>query len=474
MKKDIPVKKNQEYIVEITGQTHDGMGVGKVEGFTVFIKSTILNEIVRIKIVKVLKNYSYGKVLEIIKPSVYRVDPKCPVFGECGGCQLQHMDYKGQLKYKTQIVMDALERIGGFKDIKVNEAIGMKIPWNYRNKTQYPVGTNGDKINIGFYAERSHEIIDIDECFIQDEANDEIVKIFKKFIKDYNISIYDETTGIGLLRHIMIRSGFRTGEKMICIVINGVYMPYSKELVEILKQKVEGLRTVVLNINDRKTNVVLGSENKVIYGDGFINDFIGNLKFKISPQSFFQVNPIQTELLYNKALEYAGLTGKETVIDAYCGIGTISLFLSHKAKKVIGVEVVRQAISDARENAKLNNIENVEFILGESEAIIPKLYKEGTNADVIVVDPPRKGCDEKLLETIAEMAPDKVVYVSCNPATLARDLKYLAGRGYQIKELQPIDQFPMTVHVETVVSLSHKKADTHININMEFGDEDVC
>ena len=427
------VKKNQDYIIEITSQTHEGMGVGKIDGFTVFVEGAIIGEKVKVKIVKVLKHYSFGKLLEILISSPYRINPPCSVVKRCGGCQLQHMNYECQLKYKTQIVKDAVERIGGLKDIIIHDTIGMKEPWYYRNKAQFPVGMNKEK------------------------GNNELLDIFKEFIKTYNISIYDEDTGKGLIRHIMTRKGFKTGEVMICIVINGEDLPCADKLIEVFRQRIKGLKTIVLNINKKKTNVILGLKNKVIYGDGFIYDYIGSFKFKISPLSFFQINPVQTEVLYKKALEYADLKGAETVIDAYCGIGTISLFLSQKAKKVYGVEIVGQAIEDAKENAKINGIENVEFILGESETVIPKLYEEGIRTDVIVVDPPRKGCDKKLLEVIAKMAPEKIVYVSCNPSTMARDLKYLTEKGYQVKEIQPVDQFPMTVHVECVVLITRVK-----------------
>ena len=456
MGKDIPVIKNQNYIIDITGQSHEGLGVGRIDNFTVFVKNAIAGERLKIKIVKVLKNYSYGKILEILKASTYRIEPKCAIANRCGGCQLQHISYEGQLKFKTQIVEDAISRIGGFQDIKVHNIIGMEDPWHYRNKAQIPVGTKNNEIKIGLFAERSHEIINTDICLIRHKINDEITKNIRKFINDYNISIYDETTGTGLIRYIMNKVGFKTGEVMVCIVINGEDLPYSDKLIEILRKNIKGLQTIVLNINKKRVNVALGKRNKIIYGHGYIYDYIGDFKFKISALSFYQVNPVQTIKLYEKALEYADLTGKEIVIDAYCGIGSISLFLSRKAKKVYGIEVVKEAITDAKENARLNDAENVEFILGESESVIPKLYQEGLRADVIVVDPPRKGCDEKLLETIAKMAPQRVVYVSCNPATLARDLKYLAERGYELKEVQPVDMFPWTGHIECVIGMQRK------------------
>lgn len=453
MVKKIPVEKNQEYIIDITSETNEGMGVGRIEGYTIFVDGALMSEKVKILIVKVLKNYAYGKLLEVLEPSIYRTQPQCPAIKRCGGCQIQHMSYEGQLHYKTRIIKDALERIGGLKDIKIHNAIGMEEPWNYRNKAQFPVGMKNGKINIGFYAPRSHDIIDINTCTIQDSINDKVLELIRDFIIKYDISIYDEKTGKGLIRHIMTRKGFKTGEVMICIVINGEKIPFEDQLVEKLKQNIDNLKTVVLNINKKNTNVILGGKNRVLYGEGYIFDYIGEFKFKISPLSFFQVNPVQTEVLYNKALEYANLTGEETVIDAYCGIGTISLFLSKKAKKVYGVEVVGQAIEDAKENAAINGITNVKFILGESEELIPKLYEEGIKADVVVVDPPRKGCDEKLLEVIVKMSPKRMVYVSCNPATLARDLKYMTNNGYKVIEVQPVDQFPQTVHVECVVSM---------------------
>lgn len=453
MEKAIPVEKNRNYTVDISGLTSEGYGVARIEGFTVFVEGALPGEQAEIRIVKVLKNYAYGKLLRILKPSSGRIDPACGVVKRCGGCQLQHMSYGAQLQYKTLQVKDAIERLGGLKDVVIHETIGMDNPWRYRNKAQFPVGKDGD-IMIGFYANRSHEIINTPQCSIQDQVNDRVIQTVREFIKKYDISVYEDNTGKGLIRHIVTRKGFKTGEVMVCIVINGDAIPCGKALIEMLKDSVDNLKSVVLNINKKKTNVILGDRNIVIFGEEAIYDYIGDFKFRISPLSFFQVNPIQTEVLYNKALEYADLTGGEVVFDAYCGIGTISLFLSKKAGKVYGVEVVPQAIENAKENAKLNGVENAEFIAGESETVIPELYRKGIKADVIVVDPPRKGCDEKLLDVIAKMAPKRVVYVSCNPATLARDLKYLSERGYEVREVQPVDMFPQTVHVECVVLMS--------------------
>ncbi len=451
MEKNIPVKKNTDYILEINGLTSEGHGVGKIEGFTVFVEGALPGEKIKIKIVNIRSSYAFGKLLEILNKSKERVEPKCSIVNRCGGCQLQHLDYQEQLKYKTQHVRDSIERIGGLENILIHEAIGMNDPWRYRNKAQFPVGMGGV---IGFYANRSHDIIDNQSCFIQDEFNDKITTLFKEYIKKYDIPIYDEFSGKGLIRHIVTRKGFKTGEIMICIVVNGEKLPFESELIVKLRENIHGLKSVVLNKNMKKTNVILGDKNRIIFGEEAIYDYIGDVKFKISPLSFFQVNPVQTEVLYNKALEYANLSGNETVIDAYCGIGTISLFLSKKAKKVYGVEIVTQAIENAKENAKINKVNNVEFLLGESETVIPELYKKGIKADVVVVDPPRKGCDEKLLNLLAEMQPERIVYVSCNPATLARDLKYLAKFGFITQEIQPVDMFPQTVHVECVVLMT--------------------
>lgn len=455
MEKAIPVEKNRNYIVDITGLSSEGLGVARIEGFTVFVEGALPKEQAEIKIVKVLKNYAFGKLLRTLKTAACRIEPSCGVVKRCGGCQLQHMSYEAQLQYKTQQVKDALERIGGLNGVAVHDTIGMEDPWRYRNKAQFPVGMDGD-VMIGFYANRSHEIIDTPQCSIQDAVNDNVIQTVREFIKKYDISVYDENTGKGIIRHIVTRKGFKTGEVMVCIVINGDSLPCGKALVEMLRARTDGLKSVVVNINKKKTNVILGERNIVIFGEEAIYDYIGEFKFRISPLSFFQVNPVQTEVLYGKALEYADLKGDETVFDAYCGIGTISLFLSRKAKKVYGIEIVPQAINNAKENARLNGVKNVEFLVGESEIVIPELYRKGIKADVIVVDPPRKGCDEKLLEVITEMSPEKVVYVSCNPATLARDLKYLSERGYEVREVQPVDMFPQTSHVECVVGIRRK------------------
>ena len=450
----VGIKKNENYEIEITGMTHEGQGVGRINNFTVFVDGVIKGEKAEIKIIKVNKNYAVGKLLNIIVPSENRVEPFCSAYKRCGGCSLQHMNYAAQLEFKTELVKDNLKRIGKLENVTVHDAIGMNNPLKYRNKAQYPVGMIKDELAIGFYAKRSHDIIRNDECGIQDENSDRVKSVVQEFILRYGISAYDEVNRTGLVRHVVTRTGFKTGEVMAVIVINGEDLPHQRELVDMLVEKVPGIKSVFLNVNTQNTNVILGSRNIKIFGQDTITDYIGKYKFNISPLSFYQVNPFQTEVLYNKALEYAGLTGEETVFDLYCGIGTISLFLSEKAKKVYGVEVVEDAIMDARKNAELNGVENVEFIAGESEKVVPELYRQGVRADVVVVDPPRKGCDKTLLETLVGMQPERIVYVSCNPSTLARDLNYLDECGYRTVEVQPVDMFPFTPHVECVVLIT--------------------
>ncbi len=447
------VEKNKNYVIDITGMTHEGQGVGRVEGFTVFVDGALEGEQVEIKIVKVNKNFSFGKLLNILRPFGSRIEPFCGAFKHCGGCSLQHLDYPGQLEYKTRLVKDNLKRIGKLDDVIVHNTIGMKEPLNYRNKAQFPVASQNGAVITGFYAKRTHEVIDSAECGIQDKVSDSLRKMVREFAEEKKISVYDEKTGKGLLRHIMTRVGFKTGEVMVVIVINGNELPFAGELADRLIAGAPEVKSIFININKGDTNVILGSKNVKISGSDTITDYIGKYKFHISPLSFFQVNPVQTEVLYGKALEYAGLTGKENVFDLYCGIGTISLFLSQKARKVYGVEVVEDAVRDARRNAEINGVDNVEFIAGEAEKVIPDMYGRGVKADVVVVDPPRKGCDEALLKTLADMEPKRIVYVSCNPATLARDLKYLGGRGYKTVEAQPVDMFPWTTHVEAVILL---------------------
>jgi 23S rRNA (uracil1939-C5)-methyltransferase len=448
----IPVEKNKDYEMNIDSLGSTGEGVGRIKGFTVFVEGALPGERILVKIVKVTKNFAYGKLLHIIQRSEKRTEPPCPYFKACGGCHLQHLSYEGQLEYKRQRVEDALERIGHLKDVKVQPALGMEVPWKYRNKAQFPTGLVDGRPELGLYRARSHQLIPIKDCPIQHDINEKVMVLVRKFINTYNIPVYDEKTHKGILRHVVTRVGFYSNQLMIIVVTNGD-LPRKKELVSILRDGLPPLSGIVQNYQTERTNVILGQKYKTLWGSDYIMDAIGDLKFKISPLSFYQVNPVQTEKLYAKVLDYAALTGKETVIDAYCGIGTISLFLAGKAAKVYGVEIVPQAVEDAKENAKINNIENAEFLQGESETIIPRLSKLGVQADIVVVDPPRKGCDEKLLEAIVEMSPNRMVYVSCNPATLARDLKYMAEHGYRVEEVQPVDMFPQTTHVETVVMM---------------------
>lgn len=456
MKRNIPVEKNKEYIVDIIAYGSDGEGIAKIDNFPIFISKAIKGEKVKIVCIKVKKNMAYGKLVEIIEDSKDRVEPVCNIYSQCGGCNLQHLSYEAQLELKKDRVKDCLTRIGkiSLDNVIIHPTIGMEIPYRYRNKVQLPVGENEGDINIGFYASRSHRIVDISTCHIQDEKADELIDVVKKWMKKNNIKAYDETTNKGLIRHIMLRKGFTTGEYMVVVITNEEKIPHINELVEEIIDKLDGVVSIIQNINPIKTNKIMGDKCITLWGEVHISDYIDEYKFVISPLSFFQVNPIQTEKLYKKVLEYADLEGDEVVFDAYCGTGTISLFLSQKAKKVYGVEIIPQAIENAIINADRNDIHNAEFIVGKSEEVIPKMIEKGNFAQVVVVDPPRKGCDVKLLDAIGNMKPDKIVYVSCDPATLARDLKILIGYGYEIKEVQPVDMFSQTSHVESVVRLT--------------------
>ena len=449
--------KQKEYIVDIVDIGQGGVGIGKYDGFTVFVEGGLIQDKLKVKINKSKKNYAVGDIVEIINPSPFRVSRVCDdSLKDCGGCQIQELDYQKQLDIKTNEVKQVIARIGKLNDVLIHETIGMEKPFRYRNKAQFPIQSINNLPSIGFYKKKSHDIVETDKCVIQHDINDKIVKIIKTYINAYNVSIYDEKPHKGLLRHLVTKVGFTTGEVMVVLVANGSKLPYLNELTSVLKENIPGFKTLVVNINKEKTNVILGKENTIIYGDGKINDYIGDLIFEISPLSFFQVNPLQTEVLYNKALEYADLKENDTVFDIYCGIGTISLFLAQKANKVYGIEIVSDAIKDANINAKLNNLDNVEFYVGKAEEVVPKIYNEGKKANVVVVDPPRKGCDEKVLDTIISMKPDRVVYVSCNPSTLARDLKYLDEHGFKCVEIQPVDMFPHTMHVECVAKIVKK------------------
>ncbi|WP_284642068.1 23S rRNA (uracil(1939)-C(5))-methyltransferase RlmD [Paenibacillus silviterrae] len=464
----VPVEKNGEYIADIIGIGHEGEGVGRVNGFTLFIVGALPGERVRVKVLKVKKQYGYAKLLEILEASPDRIGAPCPIYKQCGGCQLQHMSYEAQLRWKWQLVVDNLERIGKLKvaggggasegaGIVVHPTLGMSEPWRYRNKAQVPIGFGEEGgLVAGFYAQGSHRIIDMEACLIQHENNDAVVAAVKRIARELGIRPYNEETQQGLLRHVVARYGFNTSEIMVVLVTNGEDIPRKAELVGLIREDIPGVRSIVQNVNPRATNVIFGERTKVLWGSEVIYDTIGEVRFAISARSFYQVNPVQTEVLYRKALEYAELRGEETVIDAYCGIGTISLFLAQKAGEVYGVEIVPEAIEDARRNALLNDIRNVRFEVGPAEVVIPALREKGIAPDVIVVDPPRKGCDNALLETILAMCPERVVYVSCNPSTLARDLRVLEDGGYRTVQVQPVDMFPHTVHVETVVSLQRQ------------------
>ena len=457
------MEKNQEFTVSIEDMSEDGAGIGKLDGYIWFIKDAVIGDVVRARAMKMKKNYGFARLMEILTPSEARVEPKCPVARQCGGCQLQSMDYQAQLRFKERKVYNDLRRIGGLKDLRLEDMepiMGMEEPWRYRNKAQFPFGTDKDgRIITGFYAGRTHAIIEQEDCLLGIEENKAILEIIKNFMEEFRrdgLEPYDEAAHKGLVRHALIRKGFATGELMVCLVVNGKKLPHSEELVKRLR-KVPGMSSISYNINMEKTNVILGSELVNLYGPGYITDRIGNVSYQISPLSFYQVNPVQTQKLYQTALEFAGLTGGETVWDLYCGIGTISLFLAQKAGMVYGVEIVPQAIEDARQNAALNGLENVEFFVGKAEEVLPEQYeKNHICADVIVVDPPRKGCDEHCLETIIKMAPPKVVYVSCDPATLARDVKYLGEHGYELKRVRCCDMFGHSVHIETCVLLQRR------------------
>ena len=478
------MNKNDIVTVEITDIGVSGEGIGHVDGYTLFIKDAVIGDVVEAKVMKAKKNYGYARLMKVLTPSEYRVEPKCAFARRCGGCQIQEMSYDRQLVFKDQKIRGNLERIGGFTkdqiDTVMQPVVGMEHPFGYRNKAQFPFGTDKEGNPItGFYAGRTHDIIANTDCALGVEKNKEILEIILQYMRENKIKSYDEKTGKDLIRHVLIRYGFKTKEIMVCLVINGKKLPKAERLIEKLIQ-IEGMTSITISSNTRRDNVIMGDSYEILWGQGYITDYIGNVKYQISPLSFYQVNPVQTEKLYGLALEYADLKGDETVWDLYCGIGTISLFLAQKAKQVYGVEIVPQAIDDAKENAKINAIDNAEFFVGKAEEVLPEYYAEyerehngeTAHADVIVVDPPRKGCDETLLETIVKMQPEKVVYVSCDSATLARDLKYLCANGYEIKMCRGVDQFSQSVHVETVVLLSKGEIDSK-KIRVEFSLEDM-
>lgn len=486
------MQKNEMVTVTIEDIGVNGEGIGKVDGYTLFIKDAIIGDVVEAKIMKAKKNYGYARLMKILTPSEDRMEtPVCPMARKCGGCQIQEMKYDRQLKFKEEKVRGNLIRIGEVPEELLAQTMepitgmepseGQEQPFHYRNKAQFPIGTDKDgNVIAGFYAGRTHSIIPNTDCALGVEVNEEILTCILKFMEEYQIPAYDEERHKGLVRHVLIRYGFTTKEIMVCLVINGNKLPHSEILTERLAA-IDGMTSITLSINKEKTNVIMGNMIKPLWGQTYITDYIGDVKYQISPLSFYQVNPVQTEKLYGLALEYAGLTGNETVWDLYCGIGTISLFLAKNAKQVYGVEIVPQAIEDAKNNAKINGIQNAEFYVGKAEEVLPGYYKEyarehggeTAHADVIVVDPPRKGCEESLLRTMVDMQPEKIVYVSCDSATLARDVKFLRGNGYEIQRVRAVDQFPHTVHVEAVVLLSQQKPDDTIEIDLDLDELDA-
>ena len=472
------MKKDDIVQLKIEDLSSEGLGIGHYEGMAVFVKDTVIGDEITAKIMKMKKTYAFGRLMEILASSPDRVEPVCPVARQCGGCQIQAMDYRAQLRFKENKVKNNLMRIGGFEEKLLDDImepiIGMEAPFRYRNKAQFPVGMNKEgQLVAGFYAGRTHSIIDNHDCSLGVQENQQILEIVLDHMRRNNILPYDERTGKGLVRHVMIRFGFRTGQIMVCLVVNGKKLPGEDELIRRLT-KLPGMTSIVLNTNKENTNVILGREIRLLWGQEYIEDYIGNIKYQISPLSFYQVNPVQTEKLYGTALEFAGLTGNETVWDLYCGIGTISLFLAQQAGRVYGVEIVPEAIGDARRNAALNGLNNAEFYVGKAEEVLPEKYRtEGIYADVIVIDPPRKGCEETVLDTMIRMEPKRIVYVSCDSATLARDLKFLCSYGYELKRVRATDMFPMSCHVETVCLLSNtqsKKKESYITLDVEMAD----
>lgn len=449
------IKKNDEYIVEIVDNGYQGEGIAKIDGMTVFIDNALKGETVKIKILKVLKSQCYGKIIEILEKSKARCNEDCTTYSKCGGCNLRHMNYQKTLDLKKEIVETDLKKVG-LSNVKVKKCIGMEEPYNYRNKLQYPVGISNDGPVMGVFAKRSHRIIPTENCFIQNKLTQSIAKDVFEFINRNNIPVYNEVDRSGEIRHIYLRIGIKTNEVMLVLVTNKRKITKEKELIEFITTKYPQIKTVVKNINTKFTNVILGNADEVLFGDGYIEDELLGVKFKISPISFYQVNPVQTEKLYSTAIEGANLTGKETIFDLYCGIGTIGICALGRAKYLYGIETVPQAIEDAKENAKINNIENAEFIVGNVEEELPKLIeKKAIKPDVVFVDPPRKGCDNVAIETLLKIKAKKIVYISCNPATLVRDLVKLKEM-YEIKEIQPVDMFPFTSHVECVSVLTLK------------------
>ncbi len=467
------LKKNDEITLEITAITSQGSGVGHFEKMAVFVEGAVSGDKLSVHIIKVKSSYAVGIIKKITKPSRHRIISDCPVSDKCGGCSYRHIKYEHELEMKKQVVEDALQRIGGL-DIKVEEILSIENQNHYRNKGQYPVGMDKDgKTLIGFYAKRSHRIVDCRDCALAPKEFEKILKVCEKWGAEAGVSFYDETTGRGILRHIYLRKADKTKETMVCLVINADTVPKKEKLISSLLEADSTICSVVLNINKEKTNVILGDKCETVYGRDYIEDELCSLRFRISALSFFQVNPKGTELLYNKAREYAQLKPTDVLLDLYCGAGTIGLSMAKNAEKVIGVEIIEAAIENAKANAKLNGIENARFICDDAGGAAKTLFEEGIRPNVIVLDPPRKGCSRDVIDTVVSMKPERIVYVSCDPATLARDCKIFAELGYKTEKATAVDMFPRTVHVETVVLLSQRRADTHIDIKLDLTELDI-
>ncbi len=450
------LKKNEIKTGQVLDLTHEGHGVVKIDRYPIFVPNALINETIEYKIIKVKKNFAIGKLLNVIVESDSRVDPPCVYYDKCGGCQLQHMTYQAQLTMKKEQVINLFLRKGSFNDTVIHDTVGMEDPWRYRNKSQIPIGLNNDKKPImGFYRQRSHDIIDMDSCLIQDEKHQQVMNDVKQLISELNISVYNEKTKKGLLRHLVVRTGHYTNQMMIILVTNGKAFKQANQLVEALVKLHPNVTSIKQNINDAHSNVIMGRKSITFYGTDEIEDKLSEITFNISDQSFYQINSHQTEKLYNQALEYAQLTGNEIVLDTYCGIGTIGLYMAEKSKHVYGVEVVPSAIKDAEENATINQLENTTFVCGKAEEVILKWKAEGIRPDVVMVDPPRKGCDETFIKTLLELNPKRIVYISCNPSTQQRDAQLLSQQ-YDLKEITPVDMFPQTTHIETVALFERK------------------
>ena len=456
MKKQVPVEKGKTYRIHIDRLGTSGEGVGRADGFTVFVTGALPGEDVEARIAEVKKTYARGQLVQVVKASKDRVVPLCPIYADCGGCQLQHLSYAAQLRAKRQQVIDAVTRIGKRPDLPVHATLGAVEPWHYRNKMQFPVGREKGQTIIGCFAQGSHRIIDTRDCQIQAAGNNAILNAVRDVVNELRISVYDEDHHRGVLRHVMGRVGEK-GDLMVCLVTATPQLPHEREVIKLLRKKLPQMVSLQQNIQTYHNNVILGRETRLLWGRPTILDRIGRLDFHISPRSFFQVNTAQAEVLYSKALEYANLQGEETVIDAYCGTGTITLFLARHAREVIGIEIVKPAIHDAEKNARDNGSKNAQFLVGDATEVMPRLYRQGVRADVVVVDPPRAGCTPTVLETFAHMQPQRIVYVSCNPASLARDIAILDDLGYTAQEVQPVDMFPMTSHVESVALIVRKE-----------------